>query len=108
MTNFPSNPNRNRQAPGQVPMYVALTGARLSGRDMRATGLATHLVEPANVSTLLQRLRDLEDVTPETVAAAVAAHELSVAAEEEAGGAAPVSRSRSQRVCVLRCRTACL
>lgn len=96
------------QAPGQVPVYIALTGARLSGRDMRATGLATHLVDPANVAALLQRLRGLEEVTPATVAAAVAAHELAVAERDE--GAAPVSTSADECVCVCVrvVRTACL
>lgn len=71
------------RAPGQVPMYVALTGARLSGHDMRATGLATHMVESAEVPALLQRLRSgLEDVTLAAVEEAVAAH--GVAVQEEA------------------------
>lgn len=75
---------RHPQAPGQVPMYVALTGARLSGRCMRATGLATHLVESVDVPGLLQRLRGLEDVSRATVEAAVAAHAVRGEDEEKA------------------------
>lgn len=95
------NPNSDyqptHQAPGQLPMYIALTGARLSGRCLKATGLATHLVGPAQVPTLLQRLRAMAPATPAAVEAAIAA----CAAEQgegegegEAGAAAPV------RVCV--------
>lgn len=62
------------RAPGQVPMYVALTGARLSGQDMRATGLATHVVASAEVPALLRRLRELEEVTLAAVEAAAAMH----------------------------------
>ncbi len=69
-------------------MYIALTGARLSGRCMRATNLATHLVEPSKVPALLERLRGLEAPTAATVAAAVEAHALPAAEE---AGAAPVS-----------------
>ncbi len=45
------------RAPGQVPLYLALTGARLSGHCMKSVGLATHVVDPTDVPALVAALR---------------------------------------------------
>jgi len=45
------------RAPGEVPLYCALTGARLQGRCMQAVGLATHVVESKGIPNLLSLLR---------------------------------------------------
>lgn len=60
---------------------------------MKATGLATHLVDPVQVPALLQRLRGMADVTPAAVEAAVGAH----AVGEGEAVAAPV---RACCVCI--------
>ena len=44
--------------PGQVGKYLALTGARLSGADCVALGLATHHVDAATIPALVATLVD--------------------------------------------------
>ncbi len=48
------------RAPGEVPLYCALTGARLGGECMKAVGLATHVVEGKDVPELLNMVRTQE------------------------------------------------
>jgi enoyl-CoA hydratase/carnithine racemase len=87
------------QAPGHVPMYIALTGARLSGICMRATQLATHLVDSSQVPSLLQRLRGLEAVTAEAVEEAVAAHALPPTDEAQVRACVRAWSGRGMWVC---------
>jgi len=47
------------RAPGRVPLYCALTGARLGGECLKAVGLATHLMEGGDVPELLRVVRTL-------------------------------------------------
>jgi len=35
--------------PGKIGIYLALTGARLKGRDVQKVGIATHFVESSEV-----------------------------------------------------------
>lgn len=86
-------------------MYIALTGARLSGRCLKATDLATHLVEPAQVPTLLQRLRGMAQPTPAAIEAAIT--ECADAEEGGAGTAAPVYMCVRTRLsaCLCMCTT---
>jgi len=45
------------RAPGEVPLYCALTGARLGGECIKAVGLATHVVDGGDVHELLRVVR---------------------------------------------------
>lgn len=67
--------------PGEIPLYCAMTGARLSGHCMKATGLATHLLDPTSIPELLTALRTKPNVDVE---AELNARELVI------DGAAPV------------------
>lgn len=44
------------RCPGELGMYLALTGARLKTADMRYAGVATHHVSAANAHQLIDRL----------------------------------------------------
>ena len=37
------------QLPGKIGIFLALTGFRLKGRDVKSVGIATHFVEAAKV-----------------------------------------------------------
>jgi len=47
--------------PGEIGMYLALTGARLGPADMRYTKIATHYVPNAKFGEIVQRLSNGED-----------------------------------------------
>jgi enoyl-CoA hydratase len=47
--------------PGQIGMYLALTGARLAASDMRYAMIATHYVPAARFDEIIQRLAHGED-----------------------------------------------
>ena len=64
--------------PGEVGMYLALTGARIKGRDLVAAGIATAYMPAASMPALLAALSDrggrgTDDVIAGAVAAAAAA-----------------------------------
>lgn len=46
------------RCPGEIGMYLALTGARLKTMDMLYAGIATHFVPAARTEELLSRLAD--------------------------------------------------
>jgi enoyl-CoA hydratase len=64
------------RCPGQIGMYLALTGARLKTTDALYAGIATHFVQRANWDTLIERLagsaapsdalNSLADTVPDT------------------------------------------
>ena len=47
--------------PGEIGMYLALTGARLNASDMRYAKIATHYVQAAKFDEIIQRLAHGED-----------------------------------------------
>jgi enoyl-CoA hydratase len=57
--------------PGQIGMYLALTGGRINAADMLYAGLATHFVPAARIGGIAPRLMQGED--PETVLAGLTA-----------------------------------
>jgi enoyl-CoA hydratase len=48
--------------PGELGMYLALTGARISPSDMVYAGIATHFIPAAKFAAITPRLRDGEGV----------------------------------------------
>ncbi len=46
--------------PGQIGLYLAMTGERLNAADCLYTGLATHFVPHANIHALLTELGDVD------------------------------------------------
>ena len=55
--------------PGEVGMYLALTGARLKAADLYAIGLATHMVPSADTDALIDALVEAEISCENCVAA---------------------------------------
>ena len=55
------------RAPGEVGMYLALTGARLKTADCLSAGIATHFVAKDKRATLVERLAD--GITPDAALA---------------------------------------
>jgi enoyl-CoA hydratase len=65
------------RCPGEVGMYLGLTGARLNGADCRAAGIGTHAVPAARLADFEARLETALDGGGDAhgaVAAALAAH----------------------------------
>ncbi|KYR02382.1 3-hydroxyisobutyryl-Coenzyme A hydrolase [Tieghemostelium lacteum] len=55
--------------PNHMGMYLALTGAKLKGKNVRVTGVATHYVPNAQVPQLQQELETLSNPTEANVKA---------------------------------------
>ncbi|GFO30323.1 3-hydroxyisobutyryl-coa hydrolase, mitochondrial [Plakobranchus ocellatus] len=47
------------QLPGKMGVYLALTGFRLKGRDVKSVGVATHFVETSKITELEEKLEAL-------------------------------------------------
>lgn len=69
--------------PGRLGEYIALTGARLSGEELVAAGLATHFVPLDKFSELESRLVSLNSGDEEAVKSAIEEFSLSVQISEE-------------------------
>ncbi|XP_020099305.1 3-hydroxyisobutyryl-CoA hydrolase-like protein 5 [Ananas comosus] len=69
--------------PGHLGEYLALTGARLNGKEMVAAGLATHFVPSDRLHELEQRLVSLDSGDAPTVRAVIEEFSLDVRPEEE-------------------------
>ncbi|KAL4574118.1 hypothetical protein LXL04_020942 [Taraxacum kok-saghyz] len=69
--------------PGHLGEYIALTGARLSGAELVAAKLATHLVPLDKLSMLESRLVSLNSGDEEAVKSAIEEFSLSVQISEE-------------------------
>lgn len=68
--------------PHQVGMYLALSGARLKGKENVVAGVATHFVPRASLPPLRQALADVCTGSAEEVRAVVQAHSQDVAAAD--------------------------
>ncbi|KIZ00052.1 3-hydroxy-isobutyryl CoA hydrolase, partial [Monoraphidium neglectum] len=79
--------------PGEAGPWLALTGARLRGHELKEFGLATHYLPSAQLPDLISRLRALgpRAADPSAVCAALAA------AEAAAGPSPPPSRAAARR-----------
>lgn len=53
--------------PGGLGVYLALTGARLKGRDVVTAGIATHFVHAHQLPEVEARLSSVEEFTPASV-----------------------------------------
>ncbi|KAI3733550.1 hypothetical protein L6452_12993 [Arctium lappa] len=69
--------------PGHLGEYIALTGARLSGEELVASGLTTHLVPLDKLSALENRLVSLNSGSESAVKAAIEEFSLDVQIGEE-------------------------
>lgn len=76
--------------PGEVGPYLALTGARLRGHEVKEVGLATHYLPSSSLGDLTHRLRNLgpRASDPSAVASELAAAEAAAAPPPPPGGAA--------------------
>lgn len=54
---------------GRLGMYLALTGHRLKGLDVKKAGVATHVCDSARIAELEESLLKLESTYPEDIAA---------------------------------------
>lgn len=54
--------------PGEIGTWAALTGARLDGAACRAAGIATHYVQSAELSVLIERLAHSHEPVEEVLA----------------------------------------
>lgn len=69
--------------PGHLGEYIAVTGARLSGQELVATGLATHFVPLDKLSELESRLVSLNSGDEDAIKSAIEEFSLKVEISEE-------------------------
>ncbi|CAN6453039.1 unnamed protein product [Victoria cruziana] len=69
--------------PGHLGEYLALTGARLDGKEMLCAGLATHFVPSAKMVELENRLLSLDSGDESAVSSAIEEFSVSVELDEK-------------------------
>lgn len=79
--------------PGQLGMFLALTGHRVKGAEAVSAGIATHYVPSARIGDLIADLTELESRNPQEVGAVIDKHAEPSAVQHAGEGLAPATQA---------------